>query len=46
MLSRAHLTWVYGIGGLAYIFAVILAILIAAFNAWLLSNEGSLKSLC
>ena len=25
VLSRAHLTWVYGIGGLAYIFAVILA---------------------
>ncbi|MEM0149906.1 MAG: hypothetical protein QXW10_03365 [Candidatus Micrarchaeaceae archaeon] len=25
VLSRAHLTWVYGIGGLAYIFAVIMA---------------------
>lgn len=25
VLSRAHLTWVYGIGGLAYIFTVVLA---------------------
>ncbi len=30
VLSRAHLTWVYGVGGLSYIFAVILANFIEA----------------
>ena len=34
----------YGGDALFYV-VVIMAILIAAFNAWLLSNEGSLKSL-
>ncbi len=34
----------YGGDALFYV-VVIIAILIAAFNAWLLSNEGSLKSL-
>ena len=40
VLSRVHLSWAYGIGGLSYIFATLLAYFVLAENVPLLRWAG------